>query len=116
MRPFPSGAGKWKVSIQGGLRPRWRGDGKELFYLNLERKLVAVPVKAAASGPRPVFEAGTPQELFDARVAAAPPHYTTSLYDVAADGKRFLVVTTGEESGPEEPLTVVVNWQAGLKR
>jgi len=111
VRPFPSGAGKWKVSINGGRLPLWRRDGKELFYLSPENKLMAVAVKAgAASGPRSVFETAAPQELFQTRVPGLPAGYTTRLYEVAGDGKRFLVTSTGEESGVEEPLTVVVNW------
>ena len=92
-----------------------RRDGKELFYLSLERKMMAVAVKGVA-GPQPAFEAAAPQELFDARIPQLARFSPTFPYEVAADGKRFLVNTTGEETGGEEPLTVAINWLAGVKR
>ncbi|MBI3694480.1 MAG: PD40 domain-containing protein, partial [Acidobacteria bacterium] len=121
VRPFsdaaagaPSGpTGKWKVSLAGGEMPRWRRDGKELYYLSLERKLMGAAVKAA-SGPRPQFEAGAPQPLFDARVNNTTGNNTYQ-YAVSADGKRFLVKTAGEATA-ESPLTVVTSWQSGVKR
>jgi Tol biopolymer transport system component len=108
----PSGAGdKFQVSTAGGLQPRWRGDGKELFYIAPDGKLMAVEVKTS-----PKFDFGIPKALF------APRIYGTSIttgfrYAVAADGKRFLINTVAEAEGPETaPVTVVLNWTAGLKR
>ena len=111
VRPFPPAEGRWKISTAGGEQPRWRGDGKELFYVAADGKLTAVPVKAWA-GPKPSFEPGTPMALFD-------PHITNTAqlfqYDVTADGKRFLV-DTNVATASSVPLTVVVNWNTGQKK
>src|SRR5207249_4153527 len=113
VRPFPSGPGKWKISISGGELPRWRRDGKELYFLSPDRKLMAAAVKPA-SGAQPVFEAAAPQALFEARVPTLIPGRNGFVYAVAADGKRFLV-NTGSQTA-ETPLTVVVNWLAAVKK
>jgi hypothetical protein len=113
VRPFPASQGKWRISTAGGEQPRWRGDGKELFYVAADGKMTAVAVKAAAV-PKPSFEPGAPLPLFDAHMVAAGGFSTFFQYDVTADGKRFLVDTTAASSAP--PLTVVVNWTAGLKK
>jgi eukaryotic-like serine/threonine-protein kinase len=93
--------------------PRWRRDGKELFYLSADRKLMSVEVKVGASA-QPGFEAGAPQALFDARVPGLTPGFNSFPYAVAADGKRFLV-DTSLGATVETPLTVVVNWLAVCK-
>jgi Tol biopolymer transport system component len=115
VRPFPSGEGRWRMSIAGGEQPRWRGDGEELFFAGEDGKMMAVPVKARVpSGPgtTPSFEAGSPQPLFETHVVGLGG--SVHDYDVTADGKRFLVAT---ESGvTTSRLTVVVNWAAGLTR
>jgi serine/threonine protein kinase len=109
VRPFPASGGQWMVSTNGGAQPRWRGDGKELFYFSAERKLMAVEVKEDGN----TFTAGTPRPLFEMRTVAF--FIGASLYDVTRDGQRFLLITPGEESSPS-PLTVVLNWTAGLKK
>jgi Tol biopolymer transport system component len=113
IRPFPSGPGKWKISIGGGELPRWRRDGKELYFLSLDRKLMAAPVKGG-SGAQPVFDAAAPQALFEAHVPTLVPGRSTFPYAATADGKRFLVVTGSDTA--ETPLTVVVNWLAAVKK
>jgi len=107
------GAGKFQVSTAGGSQPRWRRDGKEIFYIGGDGRLTAVEVKTA-----PRFEAGAPQSLFDARIPAAALVDGYFRYDVAADGKRFLVnaVATERPGAAPTPITVIVNWQAALKR
>jgi len=100
---FPKPGGKFQVSTTGGIRPRWRRDGKELFYMTPDRKLMAVEVKATAA----TFEPGRPRELFQTRAVTASPVF--SVYDVSADGQRFLINTALEAEGPA-PMTVVVNW------
>jgi hypothetical protein len=117
VRPFPTGEGQWKISIAGGEQPRWRGDGKELFFMAATEKMMAVPVKAMA-GTKPSFEPGKPEPLFDAHFPETP---TNSLfeYDVTADGKRFLLDTVGPIGGGSVSvplLNVVVNWDSGLKK
>jgi hypothetical protein len=114
VQSFPAGAGKFQVSTgAGGTQPRWRRDGKEIFYIAADGKIMAVDVKTA-----PKFEAGAPKALFDPRMAIGGPAYTYFRYDVTADGKRFLVnsVAGAPESSASTPITVVLNWQAALKR
>ena len=106
VKPFPEPGGKWQVSTAGGLEPRWRRDGKELFYLAPDGKVMAVEVGTGAA-----FEAGPPQALFVTSLKNAAGWR----YDVTADGQRFLVNRPiGEESSP--PITLVQNWTALLKR
>ncbi|MEO8435460.1 MAG: protein kinase, partial [Pyrinomonadaceae bacterium] len=85
VRPFPAAAGKWQVSIDGGEQPRWRGDGKELFYLSADHKLMALEVNTEGL----TFEHHAPNALFVTRVGGidTPGDY----YAVTADGQRFLM-------------------------
>jgi hypothetical protein len=106
---FPTPNGKRQVSINGGKQPRWRRDGKELFFIAADGKLMAVPIRGGAA-----LEIDSPVALFDARIGAA---YGESggdrqQYDVSADGQRFLINMTSSEPSP---LTVVLNWSAGLQ-
>jgi len=104
---FPSGS-KTQVSTDGGFQPRWRADGKELFYIGPDKKLMAVDLKSEAGG----IQVGTPRILFELRVSNLPgPPY----YDVTRDGQRFLINVAGEETTPT-PMTVVMNWNAALKK
>lgn len=104
-----NGEGRWQVSNQGGHAPRWRADGRELFYLSIDnRKLMASGIRTAAQG----VEAETLRELFPASVPA-DPGYGGYPYDVTADGKRFLIEET--TTSQSAPLTVLVNWQAKLR-
>jgi hypothetical protein len=114
VRPFPPGEGEWKISIAGGEQPRWRGDGKELFFVGGDGKIMSVMVKALA-GANPTFDFSTPQPLFETHLArpAIEPLFE---YDVTKDGKRFLLNTVGIGSTSSPSLNVVVNWDAGLKR
>ncbi len=104
--PFPAAGGKWQVSRSGGTEPLWRGDGKEVFFLSLENKLMAVALNAKDS----TLEVANAQPLFDVHPASSPGYH----YDVTSNGKRFLVDTTKE--GNSAPLALVVNWTADLKR
>ncbi|MBI1787777.1 MAG: serine/threonine-protein kinase [Acidobacteria bacterium] len=104
-----AGGGKWQISTGGGAQPRWRGDGKELFYIAPDGRLMAVAnLSPTAAG----FEPGPPRPLFHSRIVSVWP---VSRYDVTADGQRFVVVTPDEKSA-SQTITVVVNWQAGLKK
>jgi len=108
---FPTTGGKIRVSTNGGVQPRWRRDGKELFYLSPDRKLMALSIAAGST-----IEAGTPKSLFDVHLlptgTGAP--YAYYQYDVTRDGQRFLVNTP--LSNATVPITVVLNWTAALKR
>jgi Tol biopolymer transport system component len=108
--PFPDAgaAPAVLVSKDGGSFPRWRRDGKELFYLSPDTKMMAVDVIVG-----PSFKVSAPKALFDV------PDFTygsdvARTWDVSADGQRFLVDATEQHAVP--PLTVVTNWQAKLKK
>jgi Tol biopolymer transport system component len=98
---FPGGVGKWQVSRGGGSEPRWRGDGKEIFYLGPTGMLMAVPVNSGES-----FSSGTPAPLFQVRARAPISSTDLFTYDVTKDGQRFLV---NQYVKPEHvaPLTIV---------
>ena len=102
VRAFPASTDRWRVSTNGGRTPRWRKDGRELFYLAPGGNLMAVAVTTDGS-----FKASAPKVLFETRP-------DVSGYRAAADGQRFLVSVPVSEASP--PLTVVLNWTASLKR
>jgi eukaryotic-like serine/threonine-protein kinase len=111
VRPFPSGAGRWKVSTgrQPSREPRWRRDGKELLFLEsgLPRsRLMAVPVQ---SGPRSDFQAGAPQALFEFRGIGTVPTANFFAYSPSANGQHFLVNVQAGEAEPT--LNVISNWE-----
>jgi eukaryotic-like serine/threonine-protein kinase len=110
---YPRGAPKVRISTNGGMQPRWRRDGKELFYMSPDRELMAVNV---AVGPELTF--GTPQELFQTRLSVGGTVvYRMLRYDVTRDGKRFLINTEPDASHvPFNPVTVVLNWTTLLKQ
>jgi hypothetical protein len=98
--------GKWIISNGGGDKPRWSANGRELYYIAPDRKLMVVPVKTGAT-----FEPGVPAPLF-----AMPVLIGFFPYDVAPDG-RFLVSAIRDAAiAQTSPLTVVLNWQTALKR
>jgi hypothetical protein len=101
VQSFPAGTGKWTISTNGGTAPHWRRDGRELYYLSLDGRLMAVEVKTGAT-----FRPGAAQALFETH--GAPD------FDAAADGSKFLVVMP-EGGAANEPVHVVLNWAAGLK-
>jgi Tol biopolymer transport system component len=104
VQTFPTPGGKWQVSTQGGTRPVWSRDGKELYFIGPDRKLMAVEIKGGIQ-----FEAAVPKPLFDVRFPGG-----NSWFAVSKDG-RFLIPVSTEQSA-SAPMTVVVNWQAGLKK
>jgi Tol biopolymer transport system component/predicted Ser/Thr protein kinase len=107
VQTFPLSNRKWQVSTDGGYEPRWRGDGREIYYLSGDRKLMAVSVGAGPSFdvPKPLFQTRVP-----AGVTANRTHYVPS-----RDGRRFLVNTETGDPLPN-PITVVLNWTSGLKK
>ncbi|HKV80224.1 MAG TPA: hypothetical protein VJP02_18895 [Candidatus Sulfotelmatobacter sp.] len=114
IQPFPApsnGGSKTPISRDGGSQPRWRRDGKELFYSSPDGKLMAVDVTEG-----PIFKVGTPRTLFQVPVSQIG-HNEGGLqvlgWDVAPDGKRFLIDTATTSS---ESVTVVLNWTAELKK
>ena len=97
---------KWPISTKGGYEPRWRADGRELYYLSEDRELMAVQV-----GAGPSF--GIPKPLFQTQVRPGVTTYRTH-YVPSLDGQRFLVNAAIDT--PPSPITVVVNWTATLKK
>jgi hypothetical protein len=113
IRPFkpeaPAGTGgKWLVSKGGGIEPIWGPDGKELFYLNLSsNQVMAVDIDTSKE-----FQAGAPRRLFTAPLQLLTTGWD---WDLSPDGKRFQFVAP-PNTGRTIPFTVVLNWQAGLKK
>jgi hypothetical protein len=113
--PFPAAPGvKWRVSEGGGDQPRWRPrDSKELFYISPDHKVMSVEISTASGA----VQRGSPKALFTVPIFGGPTLITTR-YDVTADGQKFLInsVPTETASAASSPITVVLNWQAGLKK
>jgi eukaryotic-like serine/threonine-protein kinase len=107
IRPFGPGSGKWRISSDGGCQPRWRGDGRELFYVNGPR-LWSVSIERDAA-----FQPGVPRPLFHTRVGRNSE--LTWDYDVTPDGRRFLFKELVFEEGGS-PMLVVLNWWQLLAR
>lgn len=108
METLPSSDRKWSISIEGGYEPRWRADGKEIYYLARNGTLMAVPMTTGAA------PFGVPKPLFQTRVHSGVSilwaHYVPN-----RDGSRFLVSVRSSEPVPV-PITVVLNWPSLLKR
>jgi Tol biopolymer transport system component len=111
VQPFPGPGGKSQVSTGGGIEPRWRRDGKELFYIAPDGKLMAAPIQGAGQ----TLEAGAPVALFQTRIVGGGTAISKQQYAVAPDGQRFLINITADES-TASPITIVTNWTAGLKK
>jgi dipeptidyl aminopeptidase/acylaminoacyl peptidase len=108
VQSFPKSGTKGLVSTTGGSQPRWRGDGRELFYLAPDGYLMAVPMGAGA-GPSGI---GTPVRLFKPRFAPFSA-ISRQQYVVSSDGQRFLLVAADDV--PTPPITMVLNWTPGSR-
>jgi serine/threonine protein kinase/Tol biopolymer transport system component len=104
VQPFPEGRSKRLVSSGGGSQPLWRGDGKELFYVAADNRLVAVPIRGTDT-----FEVGVSQPLFATRIPEVLAPYRTN-YAVSSDGQRFLVNSLTPQAAPAA-ITIAVDWQ-----
>jgi len=113
VQSFPPGGGKWQITSEGGIEPQWHKDGRELFYLAPNRKLMAVETQL-----NPTFHAGPPQPLFDAPISMKGIGDSRSRFAVSPDGQRVLVVTDLAErsSSSGSPIQVVLNWPAALEK
>ena len=116
--PFPGPGATRQISFGGGMWPRWRHDGHEVFYLAPDGKLMSNEISAHGS----TFDAGPARPLFDAH-----PRTVRWPYGVSPDGQRFLVNTSVEQTPQANvpysvslvdstPLTLVVDWMAGVKK
>jgi eukaryotic-like serine/threonine-protein kinase len=104
---FPAGGAKWQVSTSGSTWPKWRKDGKELFFLDPSDKMMAVDVSASGNS----VHLGIPRSLF--QTVGIQRDYGP--YDVSADGKKFLLNSGNLKEG-SDPFTLVLNWPAELKK
>jgi Tol biopolymer transport system component len=117
IRTFPEAGGKWQISAAGGVQPRWRRDGHELFYVAPDTRLMAVPIRLAPDTH--TLDAGTPVPLFPTRLATggniSPAGFLArAQYAVAPDG-RFLMNVAADEA-VTSAITIVQNWTMGLKK
>ena len=88
---------------------RWRRDGKELFYIALDERLMAVPIRFAADGHQP--EVGVPAALFAAPLGGVIQQADfRHQYDVASDGERFLMAAV-TEAPSNAPINIILNWR-----
>jgi Tol biopolymer transport system component len=106
VRPFPARGDSFPVSTTGGVYPRWSRDGKELYFIAPDAKMMAVTIRATAT----MVEAGLPAALFQTRRLGGGLNVIgrSHQYDVARDG-RFLINVEAESSAP--PITLLMNWQ-----
>ena len=105
--PYPGLDGKYQISVKGGVQPLWRRDGKGIFFVDFDGAMTSVEIKSFQP-----FTAGNPVTMFTPHIARIQTSFT--LYDVAADDKRFLI-EGAVDNAKEVPLVLVNNWEAGLK-
>jgi Tol biopolymer transport system component len=105
VQTFPPGGGRWQVSNEGGFNPRWRADGRELYYVAPDYSLMAVDIQLD-----PTVRVGVPRKLF----TLTPINIISGSYDVSSDGQRFAVITADQPK--MEAITIVLNWEEELKR
>ena len=111
VRSFPSTGGrKWRVSTDGGYQPRWRSDGRELFYVSPGGQLMSVAIPPGFAAPP-----GRPTPLFQTAIFGGGASINNWYWDVTPDGQRFLINTVTAGNDPST-LNVVLNWQSGLAR
>jgi serine/threonine protein kinase/Tol biopolymer transport system component len=110
--PFPSGDRKWQISTNGGVEPRWRGDGKEIFFVGLDQSLMAVPVTTGSA-----VQAGVPVKLFDTGMRGTlSASYVRNQYVNTRDGQRFLIDHDPRGRAPVSSITVIVDWVAAVAK
>ncbi|HYR42185.1 MAG TPA: hypothetical protein VER98_04115, partial [Terriglobia bacterium] len=113
VQPFPGPGGKFQISSNGGAQARWNKNGKEIFYVSLDSKMMAAPVKLSPDGQS--LETGTPAALFPVRIAGGPLGPNKQQYAVSSDGHRFLVNLAADE-GAASPITLIYNWKPQIAK
>ena len=108
VQSFPVARKKWQVSVRGGSEPKWRSDGRELFYIAPQHKLMSVEIRQDST-----FQAGVPRELFRMAIPDLASSFPSN-YEVVGQGQRFLVNTL-VPNALSSPISVVLNWTAELK-
>jgi eukaryotic-like serine/threonine-protein kinase len=111
VRAFPGPGAESQVSVRGGAQARWAPNGKELFYITLDGRLMSVQLKPSPDGQ--AIEAAAPVPLFTTHVGGAIQRASGPQYLVAPDGKRFLMNTLAGEH--PSPITVILNWKANSR-
>ena len=106
IQPFAGPGPRVQVSREGGTQPRWSHDGKRLFFIAPDRKLMEVEIDVRGDRLRP----GVPRPLFQTRIVS--PNFVLFQYDVTGDASRFLI----NSLKPEAPLTLVSNWPRALRQ
>jgi len=105
VQPFPGSGTKQRISASGGAQVRWRKDGRELFFIALDSRLMAAPVELDSRAG--VVTAGASVPLFETRIGGAVQGVENQQYDVATDGQRFLMNTLADEA--TAPITTILN-------
>jgi Tol biopolymer transport system component len=115
VQTFPDlSLGKWPITRDGGTEPIWKHDGRELYYLAPDGRIMAVQIK-----PGPKFEAGQPSPLFQSPLRQQQPAPFQRRYAVSSDGQRFLIASSSSQpsTGSNDiPITAVLNWTSILKK
>src|SRR5262249_24369938 len=117
VQTFPEPGGKWQVSVAGGTQPRWARNGRELFYIASDSRLMAVPIRMSSDAR--ALQTTAPVGLFQTRLATGGNIPTNGFqaraqYAVASDG-RFLMNIAADDVATS-PITVVLNWESALKK
>jgi hypothetical protein len=107
LQPFPGPGARVPISVNGGAQVRWRADGKELFFVALDDRLMAVPITLASNGGS--ADAAAPVSLFATRIGGAVQPGSRQQYSVLPDGQRFRMNTV-LEGAAALPIIVIVNW------
>jgi Tol biopolymer transport system component len=107
VQSFPRPGIKATISRDGGAQVRWRADGRELFYVSFDNRLMAVPVQVATDGQ--TIEVGTPRPLFTTQIGGAVQGANRQQYMVSSDGQRFLMNTVMDEAASQ--IIVLLNWR-----
>jgi Tol biopolymer transport system component len=106
--PFPEGSGRWQVSMGDGYEPRWRHDGKAIFYLDGNSALYEAALSTSDG-----FQVGAVKELFK---LGDLPQTAEWHYDVSPDGNRFLFVVAADNDPKSSPITLVTNWARDVRK
>jgi hypothetical protein len=112
IQPFPPTGGKWQISTKGGFEPRWRSDGKELYYINstVDPKIIGLGIKWTS-----IPEPGPPQEVVSLSVASYGVD-DANQYVASGDGQKFLAIRDLNDGPGSGTITVLINWLANLRQ